>query len=718
MRQQLNGTVAGRLPGPLRKLIGAGETMHKLLADGATAPKIVLAMFDWLCNTSGYVGLFLRSSNGSLKARPPGLAVKDLFPLPWLSHSTMSGGTRRTRVMCRAFVNIWLAFLNAAYLGTSSWQLCQFAPSIAQLRVHRSLWQRAVDFASELSTEMVFGGEQQINGYLHMASDNAYEAHLPVLPLGVRGGLPSQAATVNTAEVLAADYPDLSALCLEPRHLLKEDLHFDDKPPRRFAFLAPTYDEFVRKAVEVGLQDLREEADLHKVDGELVWSGAFAVPKDAEVDRVISPLEMVNQLVCERKMKGVVYPYLPQLSTMWVEPSVKLLVSKRDASNYYPSLACGEKWSSLFAMPPVHRGGRTLYPCHLTWPMGFRGSCSIAQAVTYVVTARAGLLQSCRLLPTLHVPLRPPVWASLLDDVWSLVTDEGSDMNSQARLWLPRVDSEWLNIGVTTHPKKRVDHKENEEIQGARVHSTKHLVGLSAVKSMELIIGCLWVCSQYRPSRRAVERVVGKLGFAHLFRSANRGSFGCIYGRLQTAREERVMRINLGCACWWELIEAVTLLPLSQMCLSAPFSPTVQCTDAAPGGHGIAYTLVGSEECQRWTRYCSFRGCRTTLQDDLDLRPDLEDVCPLVVAQLPLHQYRWVEVGRPGGFRHIAIEEFEAQNWGLERRIARGETGVRCLEGGDNTTATAAAIKGRSSSWNIHRLCRKRMSLCLCADIA
>ena len=58
MRQQLDGTFAGRLPRPLRKLIGAGEEMHNSLAKGITASNLVLAMFDWLSATNSYVGLF------------------------------------------------------------------------------------------------------------------------------------------------------------------------------------------------------------------------------------------------------------------------------------------------------------------------------------------------------------------------------------------------------------------------------------------------------------------------------------------------------------------------------------------------------------------------------------------------------------------------------------------------------------------------------------
>ena len=158
MRQQLDGTFAGRLPRPLRKLIGAGEEMHNSLAKGITASNFVLAMFDWLSATNSYVGLFLRSCNSPLMARPPGLAVKSLFPLPWLTpHSPMVDVPRQLRVPCRILVNIWVAFLNAAYQGTRDSHLCKFQPSVAQQRCLSSLLDRAATFLREVPTEELGG---------------------------------------------------------------------------------------------------------------------------------------------------------------------------------------------------------------------------------------------------------------------------------------------------------------------------------------------------------------------------------------------------------------------------------------------------------------------------------------------------------------------------------------------------------------------------------
>eukprot|EP00969_Alexandrium_andersonii_P283661 12540736-Alexandrium_andersonii.AAC.1 len=79
---------------------------------------------------------------------------------------------------------------------------------------------------------------------------------------------------------------------------------------------------------------------------------------------------------------------------------------------------------------------------------------------------------------------------------------------------------------------------------------------------------------------------------------------------------------------WSELFEAMVLLPLSQLQLSAGWAPTVQCSDAAGSGcHGLAYAYVDKATQQRWARQATFRGSYVNLQFDLDLVPD--DKCPL-----------------------------------------------------------------------------------------
>ena len=117
------------------------------------------------------------------------------------------------------------------------------------------------------------------------------------------------------------------------------------------------------------------------------------------------------------------------------------------------------------------------------------------------------------------------------------------------------------------------------------------------------------------------------------------------------------------------------LLPICQLDFSAGWAPHVVATDACPGGHGISYTRVPLSEQQRWGAYVSFRGEYTSLQADGDLYPG-PDVCCLKRANLPLGQFHWHGIHRPGGHRMICLEEFSAANWGLERRLVS----LKCVD--------------------------------------
>ena len=160
--------------------------------------------------------------------------------------------------------------------------------------------------------------------------------------------------------------------------------------------------------------------------------------------------------------------------------------------------------------------------------MGFRGSCAFAQGVTDVGTQRAGLPDDARLLLIELCPLGPPVWASILDDVWVLysVDPKSKGKPPEAASWLLAADLEWARMGVISHPAKRVDNACGIEVQGGRVTPHTHEIGLSNSKTLGLMKAIFWILICFKPSRKAVERVVGKVGHAHTFRSSMRASFG------------------------------------------------------------------------------------------------------------------------------------------------------------------------------------------------
>ena len=47
------------------------------------------------------------------------------------------------------------------------------------------------------------------------------------------------------------------------------------------------------------------------------------------------------------------------------------------------------------------------------------------------------------------------------------MTDEDTPEMEEARGWLPAVEREWEALGIVSHPDKKVDELQGEEIPGA-----------------------------------------------------------------------------------------------------------------------------------------------------------------------------------------------------------------------------------------------------------
>ena len=94
---------------------------------------------------------------------------------------------------------------------------------------------------------------------------------------------------------------------------------------------------------------------------------------------------------------------------------------------------------------------------------------------------------------------------------------------------------------------------------------------------------------------------------------------------------------------------------------SAPWSSTVLCSDASPGGHGLAYAHVPEPQVRSWAQAAYHRGDAFALYGKFEhLRVDPAKASVMNKAKLPLDDYRWTLLGRPGFYRHITFEEASA----------------------------------------------------------
>lgn len=274
------------------------------------------------------------------------------------------------------------------------------------------------------------------------------------------------------------------------------------------------------------------------------------------------------------------------------------------------------------------RRGRRFVPVMKAWPMGFRSSATVAHRLTEKICVESGLPAAARAAPSVPCLLSPPIWGAIMDDVWAVTTDETSAAMVEARSWLPRVEECWRRDGVPSHPRKAVDEGEFEDIQGALLHPTRHGMGLAPDKLAALMFGALQVTLCRHPARQSCERVVRKCSHVHCFRPCLRSSFQMMHRALHDARARRESRLDF----------------------QAPWARRVVCSDAAPGGHGLAYAFLDERTVVDWGRVASHRGDYTSLLGEVGLEASPVEHSHLKRAELPLDGIAWKLVGRLGRY--------------------------------------------------------------------
>ena len=152
-------------------------------------------------------------------------------------------------------------------------------------------------------------------------------------------------------------------------------------------------------------------------------------------------------------------------------------------------------------------------------------------------------------------------------------------------------------------------------------------------------------------------------------------------------------------------------LPLCISDLDSDWCSSVECSDAAPGGHGRAWACFPESVVRDIARLSECKVPYTSLQTEFAIELDAHNKCPIARVEL-LEPKRWSIAPRAGGFEHITPEEADAMCWSMEARLRRpDETGCRVLHGGDNVANVAAFMEGRSASRRLNRRCRRAAAI-------
>jgi len=342
--------------------------------------------------------------------------------------------------------------------------------------------------------------------------------------------------------------------------------------------------------------------------------------------------------------------------------------------------------------------------------MGFGPAAGIAQGVTDVVTDRAQLPKSRQVKFAQVAPRSPPVWGSILDDLWAisevLPPDVVADSCPVAG-WFDEAEAAWDHYNIPLNVSKSVDFGEGSEFQGTVIDPDAHWIGVALEKRGLLFAAGLAASAQKTIAPLVVHRLAGKHGYVSSYRPGGRAFLDRTHSFLADTSASRYCVGEFDPFVWLELLTVTLFLPFQQTALDAPFCSRLECYDASPGGHGRAWCYYRENLVQDVCRYADQKAAYVSLALPFGIEVDDEEKCPLYRLELPKARH-WTTIARPGGWQHITLEEADTNLWSMEHRLHRpSELGCRVGQGGDNACTVGSFAKGRSSSPALNLRCKR-----------
>ena len=639
--------------------------------------------------------------------RPRGCSDVSVFPIPVPEQTPVKGGDL-------GFLRANVALLNLLYAGRVP-EHCSAPSTATQRRVCDLIAEDCAHFTGcGLSTASV----EEFDAF--SLSSLGYAGPSGVVePLDERGGIPEEAAVVQTAEVLKNSFPQMSAQLLRPSKALLPSRMRPTKLQKPYTFVGPGYGNLMKRASKAGLVQLRSEKRVARHRGKLLVSGDFAVRKNETETRVITDV-ISNQLIDETSLPRPSFAHIPRLRAYYVSPSHKILVNKVDARHYFHVLSIGERWKKYLAHNPISTRKGLRYPVHCAIPMGFKPACGYAQAVTDHVVSLAGLPSNARVVPEVPCPSQGAIWGSIVDDIWALdcVPKVQGEEEVEGKVWMQRCCEAWDSIGVTAHPDKIHLGLEGGEVQGYHVDSHRRSVGVSLAKRWLLVQALLRLLMQRRVPVRTLWRLVGKLGFVHSARVCLRSLLEVTYQFLQDWRAERSSLVVLPPIVWWELFTAMLSLPFAQFRLDGAWTSRVEVTDASLSGLGRATTEMPEEVVADIARLSDHKGFYTNLSLPWGISLTEEPTVKVKKVEWPIDRCRWLKFAAPRDAEVITLNEADAIVWSVLDRLRRPqELRSRVLVGTDSAACCGALCKGRSKSRRLNARCRQVAAILLAGRI-
>ena len=500
-----------------------------------------------------------------------------------------------------------------------------------------------------------------------------------------------------SADMMSLLPPHLAELFSSPDHLVQMPSPAELRAiPAYMGVASGEYAPFCQRLAERNMCLFRDRPPL-------VTNGLFAVPKDLDAQRFIVDMRPGN--ACFKPPESVLLANPGVISELHLPPGATLYVATADADNMYHRLRPPAWLQDFMGLPPVDSVSvglpgppRAVYPVLTSCPMGFSWAVLLAQSIHERLLDQLpdhGPLH--RIAPGGPTVLGPAEHLAYIDDYSAI----GTDLQTVNRHHVA-AKAALASGGLPPKPSKShpalpatADSQPAESL-GMEFHHSGSVRPLTS-NTRALILHTQAMLHRNSATGKQMERLLGSWTWNSLLRRPVLSVFSAVYAFARRHREHRRPR-PLPVRVRDELQAALGLVPLLHADLSAPFSDRVYATDASNWGAGVCYARA--TDC--WSPDVAIRAGAARVGE----------VGPIITAVPRLDWRTAVSSAWGPTTRHINRLEGQAAVMGL-RHAARSARlwGTRITFLLDSSVMVGALRKGRSSSWELNRVCRRSAAL-------
>jgi hypothetical protein len=394
--------------------------------------------------------------------------------------------------------------------------------------------------------------------------------------------------------------------------------------------------------------------------GKPLVGGLFAVPKDADKDRLIYDRRVQNH--GEHRLNWLNLPNASLLCQLRLEDGEYLRGSGDDLRNYYYCISHHDAWHPYNAVGRPVVGddsllahgalpGETYYTCLKVAGMGDHNSCDIAQVMHEGVLRANDALPAESLMSYGKPAPRSRIWQGLyLDDLLVVyrarliaglpAVPEATDDDA---LLLRRTEVAYENAGLERAMNKSFRYETSFKAWGAEVDGLDGRICAGADRRLGLMKALSVLLRDGCAHKNLLEKLLGHCGFVFSFKRHMLSIFHRAYRFVNSMPEGKWVRLDVDILD--EFRAALLHIPFAFSNLRAPLSSSLWATDATPVSGGATVAPLAGETAAFLYSRAETRGACLRLDGDhpaamTERMIPIDDEVNKLVAALPCCECR------------------------------------------------------------------------------